>query len=183
MATFTVEMLLEILFVFDCRNRTLARMSELSAYHEAGHAFMAILVGARVRSVTIDPDWDDGPKRYADIQVEWPIGDFTDRELSQKAVQVALAGPVAEMLHTGDPFHPGMVPEWASDWDVAWKSAEPLFPDERKRLAYLEDTSIQLYRLMDRSDNWAALAAVVDNLLAHETLDGEAVDGIIREWL
>ena len=27
-------------------------MSEISAYHEAGHAFMAIYVGARVRSDT-----------------------------------------------------------------------------------------------------------------------------------
>lgn len=31
-------------------------MSEISAYHEAGHAFMAIYVGARVRYVTIEPD-------------------------------------------------------------------------------------------------------------------------------
>jgi hypothetical protein len=29
---------------------------EISAYHEAGHAFVAIYVGARVRSVTIEPD-------------------------------------------------------------------------------------------------------------------------------
>ena len=48
-------------------------MSEITAYHEAGHAFIAIYVGARVRSVTIEPDWDDGPERYADIHVEWPI--------------------------------------------------------------------------------------------------------------
>jgi len=158
-------------------------MSELSAYHESGHAFMALFVGARVRSITIDPDRDDGPKRYADIQVEWPVDNFTDKELCEKSVQVALAGPVAEMLHTGDPFHPGLVPEWADDWNVAWKSAESLFPDERKRLAYLEDTSIQLYRFLGRDDNWAALAAVVDNLLAHETMDGEDVEDILREWL
>ncbi len=31
-------------------------MSEISAYHEAGHALRAIYIGARVRSVTIDPD-------------------------------------------------------------------------------------------------------------------------------
>ena len=36
-------------------------MSEISAYHEAGHAFVAVYVGARVRSVTIAPDRDDGP--------------------------------------------------------------------------------------------------------------------------
>ena len=56
---------------------------------------MAIYVGARVRSVTIEPDWDDGPERYADILVEWPLGQFTDQELCEKSVLVALAGPVA----------------------------------------------------------------------------------------
>jgi ATP-dependent Zn protease len=70
-------------------------MSEISAYHEAGHAFMAIYVGARVRCVTIEPDRDDGPERHADIQVEWPLDQFTNRELHEKSVLVALAGPVA----------------------------------------------------------------------------------------
>ncbi len=41
-------------------------MIESSAYHEAGHALVGVLSGARVVSVTIDPDWDDGPRRYGD---------------------------------------------------------------------------------------------------------------------
>ena len=86
-------------------------MSEVSAYHEAGHAFMAIYVGARVRSVTIEPDWDDGPQRFADTQVAWPLDQFTDRELHEKSVLVALAGPVAEMIHSGEAFYPGFVAE------------------------------------------------------------------------
>ena len=98
-------------------------MSEISAYHEAGHAFIAIYVGARVRSVTIEPDWDDGPERYADIQVEWPLDHFTERELHEKSVLVALAGPVAEMIHSGEPYHPGFVAEWAADWKLAWEAA------------------------------------------------------------
>ena len=158
-------------------------MSEVSAYHEAGHAFMAIYVGARVRSVTIEPDWDDGPERFADIQVEWPLDQFTDRELHEKSVLVALAGPVAEMIHSGEPFHPGFVAEWAADWKLAWEAAAPLIPLDRKRLAYLEQTTAQLYRLLDREDHWAALAAIVDNLLAHETLDGEEVEDIVRQWM
>ncbi|MCA9174314.1 MAG: hypothetical protein KDB14_07500 [Planctomycetales bacterium] len=158
-------------------------MSEISAYHEAGHAFMAYYVGARVRSVTIDPDRDDGPERFADIQVEWPPGEFTDRELHENLVLVALAGPVAEMLHRGEPFHPGVVAEWAADWKLAWEAAGPLVPVERKRLAFLEQTTARLYRLLDREDHWAALAAVVDNLLAHETLDGEEVEDILRQWM
>jgi len=84
---------------------------------------MAIYVGARVRSVTIEPDWDDGPERHADIQAEWPVGKFTNQELQEKLVLVALAGPVAEMLHTGEPYHPGFVAEWAADWKLAWEAA------------------------------------------------------------
>ena len=43
-------------------------MPEVSAYHEAGHAFMAIYLGARVKSVTIELDWDDGPVHHGDVQ-------------------------------------------------------------------------------------------------------------------
>jgi len=158
-------------------------MSEISAYHEAGHAFMAIYVGARVRSVTIEPDWDDGPKRYADIQVEWPLGQFTEQELHQNSVLVALAGPVAEMIHSGEPYHPGFVAEWAADWKLAWEAAALLLPHERKRLAYLEQITARLYQLLNQERHWAALAAIVDNLLAHETLEGDEVEGIVRQWL
>jgi ATP-dependent Zn protease len=158
-------------------------MDEVSAYHEAGHAFMAIYVGARVRRVTIDPDWDDGPARHADIQVEWPLDRFSERELQERSAQVALAGPVAEMIHSGDPYHPGFVAEWAADWKAAWDAAAPLIPAERKRLAYLEQTAAQVHRLLHRDDHWAALAAVVDNLLAHETLEGDEVEEIVRQWL
>lgn len=158
-------------------------MSEISAYHEAGHAFMAIYVGAHVRCVTIDPNWDDGPERFADIQVEWPLDQFTDRELHEKFVFVALAGPVAEMIQSGEPFHPGFVAEWSADWKIAWQAAAPLFPLERKRLAYPEQTTARLHLLLDREDHWAAIAAISDNLLAHETLNGEEVEDIVRQWM
>ena len=158
-------------------------MDEVSAYHEAGHAFMAIYVGARVRCVTIEPDWDDGPARHADIQVEWPLDRFTARELQERSAQVALAGPVAEMIYSGDPYHPGFVAEWAADWKAAWEASRPLVPHKGKRLAYLEQTTVKLYRLLEKAQHWAALAAIVDNLLVHETLEGEEVEDIFRQWL
>jgi hypothetical protein len=30
-----------------------------------------------------------------------------DSDFAKKAVQVSLAGPVAEMIDSGDPYHPG----------------------------------------------------------------------------
>ena len=109
-------------------------MPEISAYHEAGHAFIAIYVGARVRSVTVDPDWDDGPKRHGDAQIEWPPAQFTDREFCEKSILVALAGPVAEMIHSGDPFHPALVAEWAADWSAAWELAAALHANKKLRM-------------------------------------------------
>ena len=58
-----------------------------------------------------------------------------------------------------------------------------LHADERKRLKYLEQVSVQLYHRLIEDDLWAALAALADNLLAHETLEGEQVEEIVGEWL
>src|SRR5690606_9974308 len=131
--------------------------------------------------VTIEPDRDDGPERYGDTQILWPRGRWSAREQAEKDVQVALAGPGAEMIHTGDPFHPGFVAEWSADWQAAWASAARLAADEVKRLRYLEQISLQHHRQLSRDDHWAALAAIVDHLLAHETLEGEQVEEVL-EW-
>lgn len=156
---------------------------ETTAYHESGHALIAMMLGAKVRSMTIDPDRDDGPERYGDTQIRWPKSRFTERQLAERAVQVCLAGPVAEMVYTGDPYHPGLIPEWADDWQSAWQEAEPLHADERQRLAYLEQVSIKLYHLLQRDEIWAALAALADHLLAHETLEADEIEDIVTEWL
>jgi ATP-dependent Zn protease len=37
-------------------------MPELTAYHEVGHALMALLLGGKVRLATIKPDNDDERK-------------------------------------------------------------------------------------------------------------------------
>ena len=86
------------------------------------------------------------------------------------------------MIYSGEPYHPGFVAEWAGDWKLVWEASAPLFSSDRKRLAYLEQISVQLYRLLDRKDHWAAMAAIVDHLVAHETLDGEEVEEIVRQW-
>ena len=158
-------------------------MEEINAYHEAGHALLAILVGARVRYVTLEPDKDDGPDRFAEIQVEWPLDQFPAKQMQEKMVLVALAGPVAEMIHTGEPYHPGFPEEWSADWHAAWLAAERIVSNDMKRIAYLEKATQKLYQLLNQDRQWAALAAIVDNLVAHETLEGEDVEEIVNNWL
>ena len=143
---------------------------------------MAFHVGARVLSMTLDPERDEGPRRHADIQVEWPIHNLSETEFQQKSILVALAGPVAEMLHRGEPLHPGFVAEWVAEWTMAWKAAAKMFSSEPKRLTYLEQTTSAIYQLLDRDENWAVIAAIVDDMLAHETLEGDHVESIYLEW-
>ena len=158
-------------------------MSEIIAYHEAGHALMALLLGGEVKLVTIEPDNDDGPDRQGDTQVLWRRAGISDKEFARNAVQVSLAGPVAEMIYSGDPYYPGLVAEWAADWREAWNSALVLHPNEPQRLEYLEDVSIQLYRRLKEDHLWAALASLAYHLLAHASLEGELVEEIVGEWL
>jgi ATP-dependent Zn protease len=69
---------------------------EETAYHEAGHAFMAVFLGGQVHSLTIEPDRDDGPQRFGDAQVIWRRGGMSVKEYQNKQVLVALAGPITE---------------------------------------------------------------------------------------
>jgi ATP-dependent Zn protease len=158
-------------------------MPDLIAYHEAGHALMAFLLGGEVRLVTIEPDNDDGPDRQGDTQVLWRRSGISDKEFAKKAVQVSLAGPVAEMIYSGDPYHPGLVAEWSADWRVAWETAVLLHAGEQQRLEYLEQVSIRLYHRLKQDNMWAALASLADNLLAHETLEREQVEEIVGQWI
>ena len=73
-------------------------IEEVTAYHEAGHAWAALFVGARVQSVSIAPDNDDGPKRFGDTTILWNRRRFSQADFAKKFSWVALAGPVAEMF-------------------------------------------------------------------------------------
>lgn len=154
---------------------------EETAYHECGHVYLAHLLGARVLGVTIEPDRDDGPARYGDASILWPARRWSTRDLNLRCVRVALAGPVAEMIHRGEPLHPGFVPEWSQDWRVAWEYAGQLVADERARIRFLEDTIRQLHAMLRQDEHWHRLACIVDHLLAHETLDEEQLAEILEE--
>jgi hypothetical protein len=155
---------------------------EITAFHEAGHVYAAIYVGAKVRSVTIEPDNDDGPERTGDTVVIWSRRRFSQLELMQKGAWVALAGPVAEMIHSQNPFHPATIAEWRQDWDTAFECLSNI-SNIQHRIAQLEKITIDLYEAFSQDHHWAAIGAIADNLLAHETLDQEMLEEIIEPWI
>ena len=157
-------------------------MSELTAYHEAGHAWMAVWVGARVQAVSIAPDLDHRDDRSGDTQVEWQLSRYSPDEFAVKSAWVALAGPAAEMVYRGEPYHPGLVAEWAEDWREAWQAVQSIRPSERQRMKYLEQQAVQIHRLMNDDQNWAAVAELADLLLAHDYLEADQVEECVARW-
>lgn len=156
---------------------------ELTAYHEAGHAVMGLLSGGHVLHATISPDRDDGPERFGDASVRWHNARYRPRELALAKVRTALAGPVAEMIYTGDPYHPGLIEQWSEDWHSAWAAAENLERSELKRLRLLEQETTKLLELFQDDRIWSAIADLADNLMAHEWLDAEQILDIASQWL
>ncbi len=157
---------------------------ELTAYHEAGHAVAAVALGARVQLITLEPEApDEGLPRMGETQVVWKPGQFSDREARERGVKVALAGPVAEMLYSGDPYHPGFLVAWAADWQAALELADGLWPTEPLRIEGLERITRAVYRWLDAEPQWSAVAALADELLAQETLEREAIHEIVRQWI
>ncbi|MFO1066740.1 MAG: hypothetical protein U0892_23015 [Pirellulales bacterium] len=153
---------------------------EVVAYHEAGHVVMAVLLGGRVRHVTIAPDRDDGPRRFGDTEVHWPRRKMSPKQMAVAASHVCLAGPAAEMIYTGEPYHPALVRQWDSDWQSAWSAAADIEVDEKRRLRWLESVTAAVYRQFNADHVWAVIASLADELLAHETLDAREISDILR---
>lgn len=158
-------------------------MDNETAYHEAGHAFVACYAGGKVLSVTITPDWDDGPSRYGDTQVAWQRSRFTPRALAEKLTLVALAGPVAEMIYRGEPWHPALVAEWADDWVQANNEATTFISHELKRTRWLEACTVDLHQLLSNDTHWEAIAGIADHLLAYENIEADFFDELVSNWM
>ncbi|GAB5405681.1 MAG: cell division protein FtsH [Aureliella sp.] len=157
-------------------------MSELCAYHESGHAVCAILLGASVHRMSIDPDPDDGPRRDGDVEIHWP-GHMSRSEVCKSSIRVSLAGPAAEMIYSQEPLHPATVPEWRQDWETASMLASAQFPDAARRTAYLEDVVRRLYADFSRDDIWQAIASLSDEILAHEHLEADEIHDCVSAWI
>ncbi|MFT5303049.1 MAG: ATP-dependent Zn protease [Mariniblastus sp.] len=153
----------------------------LTAYHESGHAVISVLMGGQVDEVSISPPDDDGPNRYGHTITRWPA--MTREKLIAAEICVSLAGPVAEMLYVDEIRLISDVPEWAADWFRASQIAV----DELATLGLAErllvDCQNRIERLFDQQNAWAAVGAVADELLAHETLEREQVDDVVSFWL
>ncbi len=155
-------------------------IEELTAYHESGHAVMAFLCGGLIERVSLEPPNDDGPKRYGETLTRWQGKSDLDAAISE--IKVSLAGPISEMIYSGDHQRISSVPEWAVDWQHALSRTLSVFGAE-KTPAQLALIQKELVDFFERDQIWAAVAGVADELLAHETIEHEMVQEVVQQWI
>lgn len=159
---------------------------EAVAYHEAGHAVAAHALGLRVRGVHVFPDGSgrcdlgDPPGaslfRVPSTQVvsrtsrqrDNPI--LRDRRNLERTVTITLAGPAAELAHTGhfDLAHARLDLEAAERAARAHKRHNP--GEVEAFLAAMWSTTC---RLVER--HWPRVEAVAQRLIAEGSVDGPEI--------
>ncbi|GAA5508460.1 hypothetical protein Rcae01_03926 [Novipirellula caenicola] len=156
----------------------------LTAYHEAGHVVVGYLLGAQIDEVRLDSMIDDDlPRRFGDCLVNWGKVDAGCDWQRQRELMTILAGPVAEMIYRGERLHPAHFGPWQGDWQQACERSVGLFSHPAEQIRFLEQIIARLYRRMADDQWWAAIAAVADELLAHEALEHDDVATAVAFWL
>ena len=162
----------------------------LTAYHEAGHAVVGFALGATIEQIQLGgfDDFDCLPRRFGECRVNWGRVEVsgtqpkTDWQLQRELLTV-LAGPVAEMIYRDDFVHPALDGPSQGDWSQAWELTRVVAPDPQYRTRLLEQLVALLRQAMGRDAWWAAIAAVADELLAHELLDAEHTAQTLGFWI
>ncbi len=156
----------------------------LTAYHEAGHAVVAYALGACIESVGLGGEADDFlPERYGDVRIHWgPVSAEADWQ-RQRELLAVLAGPMAEMIYRGERIEPAHYGPWQADWHHAIACVQSLTRDPKRQIELLRRAWQELERRLRDDLCWAAVAAVADELVAHERLDEDQLADLLDFWL
>jgi ATP-dependent Zn protease len=137
---------------------------EVTAYHEAGHAVVALALGRPVHKVSVLPNQDLLGQCHFRKGVFRPSDDWVEQELL-----IALAGMAAEARHTGGYCRDGA----ARDLRYARKLAAQRAGDrgaerlERRMLAKVEN-------LLGDDGLWKAVELIAAELVCCGTISGRA---------
>jgi hypothetical protein len=147
---------------------------EATAYHEAGHAVMALALGRPVACVSIRAD-----RRYLGVcefgkAVFRPSEDWLERE-----ILIALGGIAAEARRTGEYA-------WgAADRDRAY--AEELATEraggDRKAQRLLKRMLSKAEHVLSRDGNWPAVEKIAAELLRLGEISGRAARHLFEQCL
>jgi hypothetical protein len=156
----------------------------LTAYHEAGHAVIGYALGGVVDSIQLGGEANEKlPRRFGECRIRWGRVDPHADWQVQCEVLTVLAGPAAEMVYQGEKFHPGGFGPWQDDWRRAWQIGQVFADDAVRRSEVLWLLVLRLEQLLRQDRCWPAIAALADELLAHEFLDQDQAEQVLGFWL
>lgn len=137
---------------------------EADAWHEAGHAVMAHLLGGEVTQVTVEDDDDAFGGR---VVIRWPGDD------PEASARVALAGPLTEIVRLGVERDEDvtLAAAWEADWAEVERAAAALEPDPERRTPLIEGWIAAVRRDLEQDRVMDLIARVADAVDAHGTLD------------
>jgi plasmid stabilization system protein ParE len=144
---------------------------EATAYHEAGHAVMALILGRPVHAVSILPDRDLlGLCEFGKAAVR-PSEDWIEREML-----ISLGGLAAEARHTGTYAWDQADRDLQYVRDLAEQRAGPRRAQrlERRLLSKAE-------HLLGKEGHWRAVERIAAELLRRGTVSGLAVRHFFEE--
>lgn len=134
-----------------------------TAYHEAGHAVVALALGRPVHRVSVLPNRDRLGQCEFGKAVFRPSEDWVERE-----VMISLGGLAAEARHTGT---------------YGWAEAERDLRHVRRLLAETTERAAariekrmlaKVENLLADDDHWRAVEAIAAELLVHGVISGRA---------
>jgi ATP-dependent Zn protease len=147
------------------------------AYHEAGHAVIALILGYKVGKVTIKPRYSQLTLgRTEGIQPgEASSNRVVDREATD--IKIDLAGPLAEQLINPAPFDELIENGSGGDWRSARRTARS-FGLNTPREAEILIVRYALESAVLVQQHQEAITRVAAALLEHETLVGDEIKRI-----
>ena len=142
-----------------------------TAYHEAGHAYVAWRLGFYVQRATVIPQDDvtgsverENPLRGIDLSID---GSARVAVRAEKAIMISLAGPEAERRSNPKGYRRS---HCTADHDCAADLALSLCCDGEIATAYLRYLGLRTRAMIERG--WPRIGALADVLLEHRALSG-----------